>query len=697
MHSYFGVNVTDDYEWLEDAHSAETTAFTDAENALMRSTIDAMAERPAIHDRVAALYSATSPDWFMVKAESGRFFAMKSAPPKQQMMLVDLGTKIDAPAERVVLDPNVLDPSGKTTIDWYVPAPDGKTVAVSLSVGGSEAGDVHLIDVATGKDRGDTVLGVQHGTAGGSLAWSGDGFFYTRYSKKGERPDADLEFYQQIYFHKLGTPESSDVYALGKEFPRIAETDFERSDDGKRILAHVSNGDGGEVEHHVFDGGKWTRLSKFEDGYSSASFGPDGKVYIVARKGAPHGKVMAFAAPWDKPAVQVVAESDGVVDSVVVTKDAIYTVEIIDGPSRVRRYPLSPKSEPLAREPKKGQAATPTTVTPGDRGAADAELPLPPVSAVSSAVRVGQDLLLRVESYVEPPRWLLYRANEHRFAPTPLAKKPAYDMSDVEVVRQSCTSKDGTRVPMTLLRKKGAPKQPAPAYLTGYGGFDITIRPRMRATYRVWLDAGGVVAEANLRGGGERGEAWHKAGSLTNKQNVFDDFAACAKAMTDLGYTTPAKLAISGRSNGGLLMGAALTQHPELYRAVAAGVGIYDMLRYELSSNGAFNITEYGTVKDEAQFKALYAYSPVHNVKDDVPYPSVLFYTGANDPRVDPYNSRKMTARLQYATANLAAPRPILLRASADVGHGMGSPLGAEIEEQSDVLTFLLHELGAHL
>ena len=336
-------------------------------------------------------------------------------------------------------------------------------------------------------------------------------------------------------------------------------------------------------------------------------------------------------------------------------------------------------------------------MTPGDRGPAAAELPLSPVSAVGSAVKVGQDLLVRVESYLEPPRWQLYRASEHRFVPTPLAKKATFDMSDVDVTRESCTSKDGTKVPMTILRKKAAPKTPAPGYLTGYGGFDVTIKPRMRATYRVWLDAGGVVAETNLRGGGERGEAWHKAGRLTNKQNVFDDFAACAKAMTDLGYTTPAKLAISGRSNGGLLMGAALTQHPELYRAVAAGVGIYDMLRYELSSNGAFNITEYGTVKNEPQFKALYAYSPFHNVKDDVAYPSVLFYTGANDPRVDPYNSRKMTARLQYATANLPSPRPILLRASADVGHGMGSPLGAEIEEQRDVLTFLLHELGAHL
>lgn len=698
--TYFGVSVTDDYAWMEDAKAPETQAFTDAENALMRQTIDAMPERAAIKDRLTAIMSATSPDWFMVKAQAGHYFALKNAPPKQQSMLVDLGTKVDAPTEKVIVDPNALDPSGKTTIDWYVPSPDGKLVAVSLSSGGSESGDVHLIEIATGKDKNDTVSGVQKGTAGGSVAWNADGsgFWHTRYPKKGERPDADLDFYQQVYFHKLGTPETSDTYAVGKEFPRVAEVELERSDDGKLIVAHVKNGDGGDAEHHVLDNGKWTRLTKFEDGMTASSFGPDGKVYLVSRNGAPHGKVVAFAAPWDKPATEVVPESDGVIEDAVVTKDAIYTIEIVDGPSRVRRYPLGAKAEPLAQNPaKKGKPAAPTTVAPGERGSAAAELPLPPVSAVQGAVKVGQDVLLRVESYLEPPKWLLYRANEHRFVPTPLARKAAYDMSDVEVVRESCTSKDGTKVPMSVLRKKSAPKAPAPAFLTGYGGFNVTIKPRLRASYRVWLDAGGVVAETNLRGGGERGEAWHKAGSLTNKQNVFDDFAACAKAMTDLGYTTPQKLAISGRSNGGLLMGAELTQHPDMFKVVTAGVGIHDMLHYELTPNGAFNITEYGTVKNEDQFKAIYAYSPLHNVKDDVQYPPVLFFTGANDPRVDPYNSRKMVARLQYATANLANPPAILLRANADVGHGMGSPLSAEIDEQTDVLTFMAHAVGAHL
>jgi prolyl oligopeptidase len=308
-------------------------------------------------------------------------------------------------------------------------------------------------------------------------------------------------------------------------------------------------------------------------------------------------------------------------------------------------------------------------------------------------VRLDDDLLVRTESYLEPPRWALYRSTEHRFVPTPLAKKAAYDMNDVEVVRAVCPSKDGTRVPLSVLRKRGAKlDHERPALLTGYGGFAITVRPRMRASHRLWLDWGGIVAEANLRGGGERGEAWHQAGRGVHKQNVFDDFAACARALVDLGYTRPERLAISGRSNGGLLMGASLVQHPEMFRAVASGVGIYDMVRNELSANGAFNVTEYGSVKNEAEFRALRAYSPLHNVKEGVAYPAVLFVTGANDPRVDPYHSRKMAARLQAATSSSA---PVLLRASADTGHGMGTPLAAEIEELTDTLAFLLHETGA--
>jgi len=714
-HAYFGTAVVDPYEWLENPKDPETIGFTTEQTRRARGWLDGLPDRARIRDRIGQLLARSSADHRVLKASGSTLFVLVAEPPRQQAVLVvrpapESTAKGDGPdaRERVVLDPTKLDPSGKTTIDFFVPSPDGKLVAVSLSKNGSESGDVHVVDVATGQDTGEIVTRVNGGTAGGSVAWSGDGagFYYTRYPRLGERPEVDLDFYQQIWFHKLKTPEARDTYSLGKDLPRIAEGDLERSDDGRFVLATIANGDGGEYEHHVLRPGasSWTRLTRFEDEVVHATFAPDGRIFAVSRKGAPRGKVVAFTAPFDKAPETITEEGEGVVEEVVVTRGALYLVELVGGPSRIRRVPLGVKPEPLAREPSppsrkgtsKAALATsskpaPTTIAPGARGAASAELPLPPVSSVTSVARMGEDLLVRVESYLEPPAWHLYRASEHRLVKTTMAKAPPADMSDVEVVRATCPSPDGTRVPISILHRKGIKlERDNPAILTGYGGFGLSRKPRLRPWYRAWLEQGGVLAEANLRGGGEMGAAWHAAGKLTRKQNVFDDFAACARAMTDLGYTRPARLGIWGRSNGGLLMGAAIVQHPELYRAAVSGVGIYDMLRVELSPNGAFNVPEFGTVKDEAQLRAMLAYSPFHNVKDGVAYPAILFTTGDKDPRVDPFHSRKMTARLQAATSS---DNPVLLVASADTGHGAGTPLAAEIEETTDLLVFFGHEL----
>ena len=702
VHEYFGTKVTDDYEWLEDPKNAEVIAFSDAQNASAHGFLDALPERPPVRERVAQLLGATSADYREARASNGSLFVLVVQPPKQQPVLVMRAESAEASTEKVVLDPNLLDPTGRTTIDLFVPSPDKKLVAISLSKGGSEHGDFHVFDVATGKEQGDVITHGYGGTAGGGLAWNADGsgFFYTRYPRAGERPEADLDFYQQVYAHKLGTPESKDTYVFGKELPRIAEIELERSDDGKNLLVHVANGDGGEYAHHVLSTTKpgaqtGVHLANFTDELVLSTFAPDGKIYGISRKGSPRGKVVVFAPPFDKPAELAAAESDGVVEDVVLTKTALYVVELVGGPSRMRRIPLGVKPEALAREAAKKKApgqGAPTTIAPGARGLAAAELPIPPVSSVTHALRLGEDLLVRMESFTEMPAWYRYRASEHRFVKTTMAKTAASDMTDVEVQRESCTSKDGTKVPMTVLRRKGTKLDGSnPTVLYGYGGYNLSVKPQLRKWMPAWLEQRGVVAIANLRGGGELGAAWHDAGKLTKKQNVFDDFAACAKTLGDLGYATSDHLAAHGRSNGGLLMGAAIVQHPELFRAVVSGVGIYDMLRVELSPNGAFNVTEFGTVKDEAQFKAMNAYSPLHNVKDGTAYPAVLFTTGANDPRVDAYHSRKMTARLQAATSS---PRPILLRAANDVGHGMGTPLAADIEETSDMLAFLFHELG---
>jgi prolyl oligopeptidase len=266
------------------------------------------------------------------------------------------------------------------------------------------------------------------------------------------------------------------------------------------------------------------------------------------------------------------------------------------------------------------------------------------------------------------------------------------DFDDAEVVREFATSKDGTRVPLNILRKKGLKLDGHnPTLLYGYGGYGVSLTPNFDPGRRIWLDAGGVYVVANLRGGGEYGEAWHKAGNLTRKQNVFDDFIAAAEYLIKHHYTNPSKLAVQGGSNGGLLMGAFLTQRPDLARAVVSQVGIYDMLRVEQDPNGQFNVTEFGSVADPAQFKALYAYSPYHRVRDGVQYPAVLLTTGENDGRVNPYESRKMAARLQAATGS---DRPVLFRSSASAGHGIGTALHERIAQQADIYAFLFDQLG---
>jgi prolyl oligopeptidase len=367
----------------------------------------------------------------------------------------------------------------------------------------------------------------------------------------------------------------------------------------------------------------------------------------------------------------VVAQSDGVIDDLEVTASRLYLTELIGGPSRLRSVRLTA-----------GKPSPPEVIA----------VPFP-IATVHGLNAIGaDDVLYNVESYTATPAWHRYAPGTGRSAPTALVQPMEFAMDDVEVVRETCTSADGTAVPINILHRRGLALDGShPALLYGYGGYSISLRPGLHRLNRLWIDQGGVYAEANLRGGNEFGETWHEAGRLLRKQHVFDDFYACARALVDKGYTRPERLAINGRSNGGLLMGAALTQHPEMYRAVVSGVGIYDSLRFELTDNGVFNVTELGTVSDPAQLRALYAYSPYHRVRDGVAYPAVLLTTGANDPRVDPYNSRKMTARLQAATSS---DRPILLRAADDVGHGMGSPLAAVIDEAADSYAFLMHELA---
>jgi prolyl oligopeptidase len=669
---YYGVKVQDDYQWLENWNDPVVRAWSNAQNRRARAFLASLPARDEIYQRLLALARKTSADYSDMKYRHGVLFAVKFQPPKQQPFLITLASVFKPQSERVIVDPNRIDPTGETAIDFYEPSPDARYVAVSLSRGGSENGTLYVYDVATGKPLPDVITRVNKGTAGGSVAWnlSGSGFYYTRYPSPGERPVKDLAFFQQVYFHKLGEPARDDRYSIGKGFPRIAEIALQTSPDGRYVLAVVANGDGGQFEHFLLGPQEmWRQITHFNDGITQAVFGEDQALYLLSQKTTPRGAILRL--PLTPAALAnartIVPEAEDVIESFLPTAHRLYVSDIWGGPSDVRVFSL--EGRPLGK------------------------IPIETASSVDEMTRLsGDELLLQSESYRRPPAWYEVGPSSPKPVRTALWMKSPVDFSDAEVTRAFARSKDGTRVPMSILMRKGtALNGRNPTVLTGYGGFGISLTPSYSLTKSIWLRQGGIWVIANLRGGGEYGEKWHREGMLSKKQNVFDDFAACAEYLIARRYTNPSKLAIEGGSNGGLLMGAELTQHPRLFRAVVSFVGIYDMLREEVTTpNAVFNTTEYGTVKNAQQFKALLAYSPYQHVTNGTPYPAVLFFTGANDPRVNPMQSRKMTARLQAATAS---GLPILLRTSSNTGH-IESSLSEELKEIADMYAFLFDELG---
>ena len=670
--NYQGVTVEDAYQWLEKDDEPDVNAWSDAQNQRARQYLDQLPDRAAIEKQLTEWYAKTSPNYSSLVSRPGLLFVMKFQPPKQQQLLVTLASADDLKSEKVVLDPNVLDAKGTTAIDWFVPSLDGKYVAVSLSKGGSEDGTLHFYETATGKALTDTIAHVQYPTAGGSAAWNGDGggIYYTRFPRKGERPDADLNFYQQVYFHKLGTPDTDDRYSIGKDFPRIAEIILESSRDGRYVLASVANGDGGDFAHYLLGpDGNWKQITQFSDQIKAARLGRDNAMYLLSRNAAPRGKVLRL--PLETPvlskAVEIVPTGEPVIQQIVPAADALFVGDLLGGPSQIRRFGLDGKGE--------------------------ATIPIPKISAVQEMISLEDgSLLFRDQSYTEPATWFHCPKEKTESVKTELRSTSPVSFADIEVTREFATSKDGVRIPLNIIFRKGMKRDGQnPTLLYGYGGYGLSMSPNFEFTRRLWFDQGGVYVVANIRGGGEFGEDWHKSGNLTKKQNVFDDFAAAAEYLTKEKYTRPEKLAIMGGSNGGLLMGAMITQHPDLMRAVVSQVGIYDMLRVELAPNGAFNVTEFGTVKNPEQFKALYAYSPYHHVVDGTKYPSILMMTGANDGRVAPYHSRKMVARLGEANKS---QNPILLRTSTSAGHGIGTALNERIKQLADMYAFLFAQLG---
>ena len=672
-----GLKVVDDFRWLEDGSSPETKSWVAAQNAYSTALLNALPLRNKLLAFLRQLHADSHPTYSGLEVRNGRLFALRRDPLESARKLVTFSSPEDKASEHEILNLGKLVPNTLFQADWFSVSPDGKLVAMALSTGGSEDASLHVFSTANGEAVDEILPHVSFATAGGSMAWTADnsGFLYTRYPRGSERPPEDINFYQQVFFHKLGTPTASDAYVLGRELPRIAEIALNTSPDGSHTLLQVENGDGGECEYFVVGpGNKVQQISSFTDKIVSATFGTDNSLWLLSQKSSPHGAILHLAsdsatlaqAKLIIPASDAIFEPDAEGASRdFVSADRLYLTVIDGGPEQIRVYDLNGKRLP--------------------------DLATPPVASISALVPAGRaTFLFNANTYTLPNQW--YSVSNTQVKALPLRNQSAVSFGDIQVERVFATSKDGTKIPISLLHRTGLKLDGSnPTLLTGYGGYSISMTPRFDPSNRFFFDAGGIYAVANIRGGGEYGDAWHTGGNLLHKQNVFDDFAASAQFLIDHRYTSSAHLAAEGGSNGGLLMGAMITQHPALFKAILSYVGIYDMLRVELDPNGLFNTTEFGSTKDPAQLKYLYAYSPYHHVTAGTPYPAILLITGDNDHRVNPANSRKMAALLQASTSSHA---PILLLTNPNAGHGISTDVNEADLETADALAFIYNQIG---
>jgi prolyl oligopeptidase len=670
--TYHGVAVVDEFRWLEDERSEATREWTAAQDARARAYLGALPFRDAVRRRFEEILTVESTSYDGVSLGGATYFALKTQPPLQQPFLVALDRLDDTAGERVLVDPNALDASGATTIDWHHPSPDGSRVAVSLSEHGTEDGTVYVYDVASGEIVDGPLAHVNSGTAGGSLAWRADsgGFWCTWHAAPGTVPDADLGFYQEVWFHELGTDDSRRELAGVFADDRIAENFLSASPDGRWAMDLVQKGDGNEwqvfVRRQAGDAG-WRMVADLGDECIRAVFGGR-SLFLLSLRDAPRGQVLRLQlddAATVAQATVVVPQGALPIEEIAATDTRLWVADIDGGPSGVRAFDHDGNALP--------------------------EVPLPAVSAIDRPRALGADAVAwALETFVSPRSWWVHADDDAEPRRTALSTTTAIDFADIEVERRFATSKDGTRVPITVLRRADTPTDgAAPTVLYGYGGFAVSLKPSCQPSRLLWLEQGGVYAVAHIRGGGEYGREWHHAGRLATKQNCFDDFAACADHLVETGVTSRDRLGIMGGSNGGLLMGAVLTQRPDIAAAVVCAVPVLDMLRNELTPNGAFNVAEFGSVRDPEMFKALYAYSPYHNVVDGTAYPPVLFTAGEFDPRVEALHAKKMVARLQAASAS---DQPILLRMESG-GHGIGQSLDQLLGLLTDYYTFFFDRL----
>ncbi|QDU79298.1 Prolyl endopeptidase precursor [Polystyrenella longa] len=665
--NYHGTEVADPYRWLEDdvRESAVVKQWVEKQNEVTFDYLEKLPMREAFQKKLEQLWNFER--YSIPYKIGGRYFYRRNDGLQNQSVLYVLDELDGEP--RVLLDPNQLSEDGTTALARYTISDDGKLMAYALSESGSDWNKWYVMDIDTGEKRSDEIQFTKFTSA----TWTKDnqGFFYSRFPEPKD-DFQDLNKNQKVYYHRIGTPQAEDK--LIYERPDEPDWGFANSisDDGRYLI--LSAWKGTDPKARIFykdltvdNSAPVALIDHFENEYGF--LGNDGELfYFVTDKDAPRRRVIAIDLNKPEPENwrEIIPEAEAKLDDVSLVNNLFVINYLEDVKSRVRIFNVAGKH------------------------VRDVELAGIGTASGFNGERTDTETFYAFQSFIQPPtiyRYNLITGEQEIF------RKPEVDFSpeDLEVQQVFYESKDGTPIPMFLISKKGLQQNCENAtILYGYGGFGISLTPGFSVGWLSWVEMGGVVAIANLRGGGEYGEEWHQAGTKLNKQNVFDDFISAGKWLIENNYTQPAKLGITGRSNGGLLIGAVLNQAPELFGAAVPGVGVMDMLRFHQFTAGRYWVDDYGSAENPEEFDALYAYSPYHNIKE-VEYPATLVITADTDDRVVPGHSFKYIARLQEQQQGEA---PVMIRIETSAGHGAGTPISKVIEEKADTWAFFAKHLG---
>ncbi len=669
--TYFATAVVDPYRNLEDGNDPRTRAWAQAETDLATRYVHGLPAYAPIRARVAEL-SGAAPSRSALQIAGGRWIYLRRIPPAAQASLVERDG--ESGTERVLFDPAASATGTPPSIESLFLSHDGSKVAFTTQQGGSEDQTLRVVDVASGAMLADSLQHVGGGTSLAALAWDGDGkgFVHTVFPRNADgtfRTDSIT-----VVHHVLGTDPATDTYVFGRGLSSKAEYELRSSDDGRAVAAFVTDGDGVPASVYVRRAdGPFVQVATPAAGIGKSSeaagtFVGD-TLAVVAKGTSPRGRVVGIGPGQTIDSARtLVSQSALTIQDVAPLPGGFATLDVDGGDSTMRVFAVD--------------------------GTPRGTVPLPPVSLLDdvAADPVRGDVIISYENFTTAPRWYRYDASRNTLTATSIGRPTPPGFADIHVTRVLVPSADGkAKIPIEIVAGPHTAGSRTPTIVDAYGAYGTIAGPYYWSGLLAWLERGGVFVNAMVRGGGEYGADWHQQAHLATKTVSADDLASCARWLGANGYGDAAHLGISGTSAGGLLMGMAITRNPDRYRAVSVTVGILDLLRFERTPNGAFNTPEFGTVTDPAQFAFMLRQSPYQNVRKGVAYPAVLLATGENDPRVDPYNSRKMAAALQ---ADSSSSNPILLMQKSDQGHGIGNSLQQSIDATAEGFAFFASQLG---